>query len=204
MFAPWEKSYDQPRQHIKKQGHYFANKGPSRQSHGFSNSHVQMWELDHKEGWVLKNCCFWTVVLEKTLLRVPWTTPRSNQSILKGINPEYSLEGLMLKLQYFDHLMRRADSLEKNPMLGKNEGRRRRGRQRMTWLDGITDPIDMIWPSFRRWWRTGKSGVLQSMESQRVRHDLAPEQLSLYNHLGYCLHSWNMLLREKVKEFREI
>ena len=87
----------------------------SSQSYGFSSSHVQMWELNHKEGWVLKNWGFWTVVLEKTLLRVPWTARRSNQSILKEINPKYSLEGLMLKLklQYFGHLMQRADSLEK-------------------------------------------------------------------------------------------
>ena len=78
-------------------------------------------------------------------MRVPWTTRRSNQSILKEINPEYSLEGLILKLklQYFGHLIQRADSLEKTPMLGKIEGRRRRGRQRMRWLDGITDLMDM-------------------------------------------------------------
>ena len=79
----------------------------------------------------------------RRLLRVPWTARRSSQSILKEINPEYSLEGLMLKLKYFGHLMRRADSLEKTLMLGKSEGRRRRGRQKMRWLDGITDAIDM-------------------------------------------------------------
>ena len=79
----------------------------------------------------------------RRLLRVPWTARRSNQSILKRINPEYSLEGLMLKLQYFGHLMRRTDSLEKTLMMGKIEGRRRRGRQRMRWLDGITDSMDM-------------------------------------------------------------
>ena len=78
-------------------------------------------------------------------MRVPWTTRRSNETILKEINPEYSLEGLMLKLklQYFGHLMRRADSLEKTLMLGEIEGRRRRGQQRMRWLDGITDSVDM-------------------------------------------------------------
>ena len=81
----------------------------------------------------------------RRVLRVPWPTRRSNQSILKEINPEYSLEGLMLKLklQYFGHLMQRADSLEKTLMLGKIEGRRRRGQQRMRWLDGITDSMDM-------------------------------------------------------------
>ena len=100
-----------------------------------------MWELDYKESSVPKNQCFWTVVLEK----FPWTARRSNQSILKEISPEYSLEGLMLKLklQYFRHLMRRTDSFEKTLMLGKIEGRRRRGRQRMRWLHGITDTMDM-------------------------------------------------------------
>ena len=106
----------------------------------FSNSHVWMWELDYKENWTLKNWCFWTVVLEKTL-ETPWTARRSNQSILKEISPEYSLEGLMLKLklQYFGHLIQRADPFEKTLMLGKIDGGRRRGQQRMRWLDGITD-----------------------------------------------------------------
>ena len=125
-----EESYDQPRQHVKKQSQYLANKGPSNQSYGFSSIHVWMWELDHKESWTLKNWCFWTTVLGKKLLRVPWTARRSNQSILKEISPEYSLEGLMLKLklQYFGHLMQRTESFEKTLMLGKTEGRRRRGR----------------------------------------------------------------------------
>ena len=92
----------------------------------------------------MKNLCFWTVVWRR-LLRVPWTARGSNQSILKEINPEYSLEGpmLKLKLQYFGHLMRSSDSFEKTLMLGKIEGRRRRGRQRMRWLDGITDSMDL-------------------------------------------------------------
>ena len=103
-----------------------------------------MWELDHKESWALKNWCFWTVVLEKTLEH-PWTARRSNQSILKEISPEYSLERLIvkLKLQYFGHLMWRTDSLEKTLMRRKIEGRRSRGRQRMRWLDGITDSTHM-------------------------------------------------------------
>ena len=101
-----------------------------------------MWELDCEESWAPKNWCFWTVVLEKTL-EIPWTARRSNQSILKEISSEHSLEGLMQKLQYFGHLMRRADSFEKTLMLGKIEGRRRRGRQRMRWLNGITDSRDM-------------------------------------------------------------
>ena len=124
--APWKKSYDQPGQHIKKQRRYFADKGPSNQSYGFSSSHVWMWELDYKESWAPKNWCFWAVVL-KRLLRIPWTKRRSNQLILKEINSEYSLEGpmLKLKLQYFGHLMQRASSLEKTQMLGKIEGSRR-------------------------------------------------------------------------------
>ena len=103
-----------------------------------------MWELDYKESWVPKNWCFWTEVLEKTL-RVPWTVRRSNQFIIKEMSPEYSLERLMLKLklQYFGHLRRRTDSFEKTLMLGKIEGTRRRGWQRMKWLDGIIDSMDM-------------------------------------------------------------
>ena len=109
----------------------------------------------------------------RRLLRVPWTARRSNQSMLKEINPEHSLEGLMLnlKLQYFGHLMRRADSLEKTLMLGKIEGKRRRGQQRMRWLGGITDSVDV---NLSKLWDIAEDRgayVLQSMRSQRVRHD---------------------------------
>ena len=111
---------------VKKQRHYFANKGLSSQGYDFSSGHVWMWDLDYRESWVLKNW-FWTVVLEKAL-ESPLGCKRSNQSILKEISPECSLEGLMLKLnlQYFGHLMRRTDSLEKTLMLRKIEWRRKR------------------------------------------------------------------------------
>ena len=153
--------------------------GSSSQGYGFSGSHVWMWELDCGEGWAPKNWCFWTVVSEKTL-ESPLDCKesiQSNQSILKEISPGISLEGMMLKLklQYFGHLMRRVYSLEKTLMLGGIGGRRRREWQRMRWLDGITDLMDMVWVNSRSWWWTGRPGVLRFMGSQRVRHDWATE-----------------------------
>ena len=161
MLTPWKESYDQPRQHIKKQGHYFVNKGPSSQSYGFSSSHIRMRELDYKESWVPRIDAF-EVWCWRRLLRVSWTTRRSNQSILKEISPEYSLEGLILKLklQYIDHLMLWTDSFEKTLMLGKIEGKRRRD----DWMASLT-----------QWWWTGRPGMGQSMGSQRVGHNWATE-----------------------------
>ena len=135
-----------------------------------------MWALDHREGWVLKNWCFWTVVLKKTLgspldcKEIKPVNPKGNQSWI-------FIERMMLKLrlQYFGHLKRWTESLKKTPMLGKIEGRRRRGWQTMRWLDGITDSMNMNLSSSGTWWRTGRPGVLQHMGLQRVWHSWATE-----------------------------
>ena len=124
-----------------------------------------MWELDHKESWAPKNWCFSTVMLEK-ILESPLDCREIKQSTPNEISPECSLEGLMLKLkfQYFGHLMQSTDSLEKTLMLGQIEGRRRRGWQRIRYLDGITDSTDMSLNKVQEfWWWTGKPGMLQSM-----------------------------------------
>ena len=125
------KSYDKPRPCIKKQRYYFANKGPYSQSYGFSSSHVWMWELDHREGWVPKNWCFQTVVWRRLFIESPLDSKEIKLVDAKGNKPwifsfSFSLM-LKLKFQYFDHLMQNAYSLEKTLMLGKTEGRRRRG-----------------------------------------------------------------------------
>ena len=132
-----------------------------------------------ESGTIKKSECWRIDVFElwcwSRLLTVPWTARRSNQSILKEINPDYSLEGLMLKLQNFYHLMRRTVSLGKTLMLGKIEDRRRRDRQRTRWWIASPTWWTWIWASSRIWWWTGKPGLLQSMGSQRIRHDWATE-----------------------------
>ena len=146
MLTPWQESYDQPRQHIKKQRHYFTNQGPSSQSYGFSSSHVRMWKLESKESWALKKWCFWTVVLEKTL-----ESPLDSEEI-KSVNPKGNQPWIFIgrsdveaetpilrppdvKNWYKQHIF------EKTLMLEKITGRRR-WRQRIRWLDGITEAMD--------------------------------------------------------------
>ena len=141
-----------------------------------------MWDWMYGcESWAIKKAERWRInAFEpwcwRRLLRVPWTARRSNQSILKEIRPEYSLEGLMLrlKLQYFGHLMQRTDSWEKTLMLGKIEGGRRRGRQRMRWMASLTW-WTWVWVNSGSWWWTGRPGMLWFMGLQRVGHDWATE-----------------------------
>ena len=173
----WLKRYDKPRQHSKKQRHYFADKDPSSQSHGFSNSHVWMWELNHKESWAPKNWCFWTVLLEKTV-ESPLDCKEIQPVNPKEISPEYPLEGLMLKLklQYFGHwceeliYWKRPWCWERLKVGGEGDDR--------GWDSWMASPTQWtwVWANSGSWWWTGKSGVLKFMGLQKVGHDWTTEQ----------------------------
>ena len=175
--APWKKSYDQPRQHIKKQRHYFANKGPSSQNYGFSSSHVWMWELDYKESWALKNWCFWTVVLEKTLQspldckEIQPFHPKGDQSWIFLGRIDSETEALILWPPEAKRQL-----IGKDPDAGKDWRRKEKGVTKdemvrwhhQTWWT-------WVWASSSSWWWTGRPGVLCFMGLQRLGHTWATE-----------------------------
>ena len=143
MLAPWKESYDQPRQHIKKQRHHFVNKGPSSQGYGFSHGHVWMWEFDYKESWAPKNWCIWSGVLEKTL-KSPLACKEIQPVHPKEISPGCHLRtGIEAETPILWPPDAKSWLIWKDPDAGKDWGQERRGRQRMRWLDGITDSTDM-------------------------------------------------------------
>ena len=176
MLTPWKESYDQSRQHIKKQRHYFANKGPSSQDYGFSSSHVSMWELNYEESWVLKSWCFWTVLLQKTL-----ESPLDCKEI-QPVHPKWSVLGVHWKDwcwswnsntlatwgEVLTHL-KRPWFWERLRAGGEGDNRGYDG-----WMSSPTQGT-WVWINSSSWWWTGKPGVLQSMGLQRFRHDWATE-----------------------------
>ena len=177
MLAPWKESYDQPRQHIKKQRHYFANKGPSSQGYGFSSGHVWIWELDYKESWAPKNWCFWTVVLEKTLespldrKEIQLVHPKGNQSWYthwKDWCWSWNSNSLATWCEELTHLKR--PWCWERLMAGGEGGNR-------GWDGWMASPTQWawVWVKSRSWWWAGRPGVLQSMGSQRVGYDWVTE-----------------------------
>ena len=178
MLAPWKKSYDKPRQCIKKHRHCFADKGPSSQSLGFSNSHVWMWELDHKESWELKNWRFWTVVLEKTLespldcKEIKPVHPKRNQSwIFIGRTDAEAEAPIRWPPDVKSWLIR------KDPDTGNYWMQEKKGKTD-GWMPSLTR-WTWVWVNSRSWWWTGRPGMLQSMGSQRVGHDWVTEHHQL-------------------------
>ena len=169
MLAPWKKSYDKPRHHIKKQRHYFVDKSTYSQSYGFSSNHVWMWELNHKESWVPKNWHFRTVELKKTL-GSPLDSKEIKPSILKEINPCkdwcWNFNTLVTWCEELTH-WRRPWCWERLKAGGEGDDRRRDG-----WMISLTQ-WTWVWASSRRWWKTGEPGMLQSTGLQRVRHNWA-------------------------------
>ena len=171
--APWKKSYDQPRQHIKKQRHYFANKGPSSQGYVFSSSHVRMWDLDYKESWVPKNWCFWTVVLEKTLespldcREIQPVHPKGNQSWIFIGRTDVEAETPNTLATWCEELthLKRPWCWEILEVGGEGDDR--------GWDGWMASPTQWtwVWVSPGSWWWTGRPGMLQSMGSQRVGHN---------------------------------
>ena len=175
MLAPWKKSYDKPRQPVKKQRHYFANKGPCSQSYGFSSSHVWMLELDYKESWALKNWCFWTVVLEKTLespldrKEIQTVHPKGNQSWIFIGRTDVEAETPIVWPPHAKSWL-----IGKDPDAGKGWRQEEKGWGWDGWMASRTQ-WTWVWVSCRSWWWTGKPGMLQLMGSQRVGHDWATE-----------------------------
>ena len=179
MLAPWKKSCGQPRQHIQKQRHYIVNKGLSSQSYGFSSSHAWMWELDHKGSWEPKHWCFWTVVLEKTL-----ESPLDSKEI-KSVNFKGNQPWILIG---------RTDTEAEAPILWLSDVKSQLiGKKKPWWWERLKAGGEggdrgwdswmilliqwtWIWASFRRWWRTGKSGLLHSTRLQRVRRNWVTEQ----------------------------
>ena len=212
MPAPWKKSYDQPRQHIKKQRYYFANKGLSSQSYGFSSSHVYMWEVDYNESWEPKNWCFSTAVLEKTLenpldcKEIKPVHPKGNQSwMFIGRTDAEAETPILWPLDAKDWF------IGKDPDTGKIEGRRRGWRGWDGWMTSLTQ-WTWVWASSGNWWWAGKTGVLQSMGLQRVEHDWVTKlliqgeiikiKLLSISHFKNNIKAKVKILTEKIQNFR--